>query len=165
MTRSSLLPVLYPEPLPTDRRELLREKLRRVVRTGMGGPNTLMYRLVGIAGEWSLMPENYYLIGRDAPKHKGRKGPFIVTERVDDDDPSPYNRNWKKDGEKQTFPSEAEAWAWVTAEHDRRVGANFPALVEDEARRCDENAAIIRRKLEDVEQEAKLWRSWLEVTP
>ena len=144
------LPVLYPEPLPTEPRLRLRETLRRVRRHAFGGTMALTYSLEGIAGEWRLMPMGYYG-SSGGKKHKGRKGPFSVVERKDH----------KAVAIERVFVSEAEAWAFVAAVHAERVDADFPALVEAEARRCEESAALIRRKLEAVEAEAAAWRSWL----
>lgn len=116
-----VLPTLYADPLPEALAPRFVEQAHRVQRSTFGGGGlALVYRLIGVRGEWRLAPVGYY----ESTKHKGRKGPYVVTEctRQDGRLPGP-------DLEPQTFPSEADAWAWVTAEHRRRVAADLPAVL------------------------------------
>lgn len=153
---SATLPVLYSEPLPEERTARLREELRRVQRSAHGGEYTLFYRLFGIAGEWWLHPVNYFNTDSKAPKHKGRKGPFVVSEKIEQKYGEPYQK-----GPEQTFDSEADAWAWVVAEHARRVDERFVELAQNKRHDAVAHRDSLEAKLLAAEATVAAWNALL----
>jgi hypothetical protein len=152
---TSKLPTLYAQPLPVNLADQLREKLRRVRRSTYGRDATLAYNLTGIAGDWRLAPVDYYV---NPVRHKGRNGPFEVTERSVEFNPAKVNT----DLDKRVFDSEALAWEWVTTEHARRVDANFEQYAKAEFDRAVVNRDVARLVLDEKQGIVSAWYSLLE---